>query len=91
MRIVDIDHIWRRFHLGERVTHDGRKLAVADEDFRLGMLQNICQSTRIEPVIQGVEHTSGHGHAKMRLVKLWRVGGQYRDDVTFACACFYER
>ena len=87
-RIADIDHAdvlanvgGQRFQRG----HHGRgKGGVDDQHAAVAVLEDIGDGLRLEPCIDGVQHTTRHRHTEMRLEHLGRVGGNHRHRVANA-------
>ena len=40
---------------------------IDNQQFRLGVIENEADCLRIQPCVDGVQHSTGHGHTEMRL------------------------
>ena len=87
-RIADIDHADVLANVGgqrfQRRHHGRGKGGVDDQHAAVAVLEDIGDGLRLEPCIDGVQHTTRHRHAEMRLEHLGRVGGNHRHRVADA-------
>jgi hypothetical protein len=65
----------------KRLGHDGRELAVDDEDPAIGVIELECDGLRIKPGVDGVQHGSDHRHAVMGFQHGGCVRQHHRDGV----------
>ena len=66
-QVVDLDHRQRPAQLFERRLDDRGEFAVRDQQLGFAMREDKSDRTRVETIVQRIQHCACHWHAVMRL------------------------
>ena len=76
--VVDVDHGRWIVEPRQGLFNHRRKLGIGDQHPGIAVLEDIGHRVRIQPGVDGIEYTAGHGHREMGLGQFRGIGRHHR-------------